>query len=577
MTLSRLSKTYYSLLFIFLTLLVASYSNLAQGGAVLWTGQNPFYIAVFLIFASLFYVIVSSRSTSFSWVEACAIGAVCLALFLVVWAGSGKPSFDFDSTIYVHSIDFTLHNGFIPSLASNSNFVIGSQYPYPMQSMLGAALVLLTGSSYMTVGEYLPLLIFLVFLVVYYALASQRFCKKAALLSLAIVASFPFFTGFSISVSNADLGAVFLLLTIFLVFLRDSGNSDVFTALAFFVIGCFVLTHHLSFVLLIVALAALVFEEQILRSRLNLNVRKGTLTSVLLVAIVAVFLYYIYVDFGPIQTIVDTFANQLGYEVSSATPVATWSAVIIAQRVVYLVFIGFSVFLSVSLARADLRRFFLSPYADFLLIGGVLFVFSVVGAFIQAPYDWDRVSVYGWIFIIPATLAMAFDRGGLPIVHKRRVMAAFCAILAAALVLANVYALPINLLNHAGAIEYTGSSYKGWVKPQEYYAAVWTIQNKTPSSQVIGDDIVRALYLANSPNFTGPYEEIGAYKNTTSANSIIVVRKENSYQIISTFWAPPGQQAIYSDNELITSLLSNQSLYRVYDNAEVQILYSPAP
>ncbi|MGZ7115561.1 MAG: hypothetical protein ACXVI0_11010, partial [Halobacteriota archaeon] len=365
MILSRLSKTYYSLLFILLTLLVASYSNIAQGGAVLWTGQNPFYIAVFLIFASLFYVIASSRSDSFSWVEACAIGAVCLALFLVVWSGSGKPSFDYDSTIYVHSIDFTLRNGFIPSLANNNYFLIVSPYSFPLQSMLGAALVLLTNSSYMTVGEYLPLLIFLVFLVVYYALASQRFCKKAALLSLAIVASFPFFTGFSNSVSNADLGAVFLLLTIFLVFLRDSGNPDVFTALAFFVIACFVLTHHLSFVLLIVALAALVFEEQILRRRLDLNVRTGTLTSVLFVAIIAVSLYYIYVDFGPIQTMVNTFTNQVGIEVSSGTPVATWPAVIIAQRVIFLVFIGFSVFLSVSLVRADLRRFFLSPYADF--------------------------------------------------------------------------------------------------------------------------------------------------------------------------------------------------------------------
>jgi hypothetical protein len=571
MKLSRLRKTYYIVLTFFLTLLVSSFSNISSGGSILWGGQNLFYIAVFLVFASLFYLIAISKKESFSWIEAFVIGALCLALFLLVWVGSGPLSFDLDSTLYIHSIDFTLSHGFSLNYASNPYFLISATYSLPMQSMLGAALVLVTNSSYITVAKYLPLLLFLVFLVIYYALVSQRYSKQATLLSLAIVASFPFLMGLGTSLNNVILGTVFLLLTIFLLFLRALGNRDVFTVLIFFVIGCFVLTHHLTFVFLIVALAALSLGDQILRRRLNLNLRNERLTVVIIVAIVAVCAYYAFVFFGPIEIMLNTFTHQLRAEVYSATPVATWSAPVVAQRAVYLLFISFSVFLSVSLARADLRRF-LSRYADFLLLGWVFFVLSVVGAFAGFPFTWDRTSIYGWIFFIPATLAMLFERGDLPILRRRTGMVAFCAILAAALVFANVYVQPTNLLNHTEANEYQGGPYKGWTKPQESDSALWTIQYKTPGSHVVGDELVRRLYLANSPNFTGSFTGVQSY-NETSTNSIVLVREENFYQILGTFSPAPGTKGIFSSNQL-TSLLANESLYRVYDNAEVQIVYN---
>jgi hypothetical protein len=573
MKLSRLRKTYYIVLTLFLTLLVSSFSNISAGGAVLWTGQNLFYITVFLVVASLFYLIAKSKTESFSWVEAFVIGALCLAFFLLDWVGTGPLSLDLDSILYVHSIDLMLSQGFSLTYASNPNFLLSDAYALPMQSMLGAALVLVTNSYYITVAKYLPLLLFLVFLVIYYALVSQRYSKQAALLSLAIVASFPFFMGFSISLNNVDLGTVFLLLTISLVFLRNSGNRFVFTALTFFVIGCFVLTHHLTFVFLVVALAALAIEDQILRRRLNLNLRNETLTVTILVAIAAVGAYYAFVYLGPIQVMLNIFTHQLAVEVSSATPVATWSAPIIAQRAVYLLFISFSVFLSVSLARANLRRF-LSRYADFLVLGWVFFVVSVVGAFANFPFNWDRTSIYGWIFFIPATLAMLFERGDLPILRKRTITVAFCVILAAALIFTNVYALPTSLLNHTGANEYQGGAEKVWVKPQEFDSALWTIQYKTPGSHVVGDEVVRRLYLGNSPNFTGNFEPIQSY-NESSINSIILLRQENSYQILGTFSPAPGTKGVFSANELVTSLITNESLYRVYDDKEVQILYSP--
>src|SRR5450830_972935 len=245
MKLSRLRKTYYIALTFFLTLLVSSFSNISAGGSILWTGQNLFYISVFFAFASLFYLIANSKTESFSWIEAFVIGAFCLSLFLVVWVGSGPLPYDIDSIISLHSIDFTLSHGFSLVDVSNPQLYIRSTYSLPMQSLLGAALVLVTNSSYITVAKYLPLLLFLVFLVIYYALVSQRYSKQAALLSLVIVASFPFFMQFDV-LNNVDLGTVFLLLTLSLVFWRNLSNRYVFTALIFFVVGCFTLTHHLT-------------------------------------------------------------------------------------------------------------------------------------------------------------------------------------------------------------------------------------------------------------------------------------------------------------------------------------------
>ena len=326
MTLSRLRKTYYSLLFILLTLLVASYSNLAQGGAILWTGQNLFYITLFLVFASLFYVIASSRTDFFSWVEACAIGAFCLSLFLAVCVGSGPLPYDLDSILYMHSISFTLQNGFSPSLLSNGTLLVSAEYALPMQSTLGAALVLVTNSSYITVAKYLPLLLMFVFLVIYYSLVSEKFGKKVSLLSLAAVASFSLLISFANTFNNVDLGTIFFLLVLSLVFMRDSSNRLVLTILAFFVIGCFVLTHHLTFVLLLVALAVLALKDQIVRFRYpQLRLRNESVMIILLMAVVAVFAYYAFVYFGPIQIIVNTFTQQIKIEVTSATPVSSWS------------------------------------------------------------------------------------------------------------------------------------------------------------------------------------------------------------------------------------------------------------
>jgi hypothetical protein len=574
MKLSRLRKTYYIALILFLTLLVSSFSNISAGGSILWSSQNLFYISIFLVGASVVYIFASSKTESFSWIEAFVIGAFCVALFLLAWVGSGPFPYDLDSILSMHSIDFMLSHGFSINYVSNQNLLIEATYSLPMQSMLGAALVLVTNSSYITVAKYLLLLIFLVFLVMYYALVSQRYSKKAALLSLVIVTSFPFFM-MSSGFNNNALGNVFLLLILSLVFWRNLGNRSVFAALIFFVIGCFVLTHHLSFIFLIITLAALIFEDQIVRRRQNPNLRNENLTVIFIVAIVAVFAYYSFVFFGPIKIILNTATHQLRSEIASVTPAATWSAPIVVQRAVFLVFIGFSVFLTVSLARADLRRF-LSRYADFLLLGWVFFVLSVVGALVGFPFSWDRTLIYGWIFFIPATMAMLFERGDLRILRKRRIMVAFCVVLAAALIFANVYTLPTNLLDHTGANEYQGGPFKNWAKPQESDSGLWTIRYKTPGSQVIGDEVVGRLYFVNSPNFTGNFKYIQSY-NKTSTNSIILVRKENFYQIIGTFNPAPGTKGIFSANELVTNLLTNESLYRVYDNAEVQIRYTPPP
>jgi hypothetical protein len=580
MTLSRLRKTYYIVLCIFLTVLVASFSNLAQGGAVLWSGQNLFYITVFLVCASVFYVIASSRSDSFSWVEACAISAFCLSLFLVVWVGSGPLPYDLDSILYMHSISFTLQNGVSLNLIRTASPLISNQYGLPMQSMLGAALVLVTNASYITVAKYLPLLLMCIFLVIYYPFASERFGTKVALISLAPVASFLLLNGYANTFNDYELGTVFFLLSLSLVFMRDRNNQLVLTMLVFFIIGCFVLTHDLSFVIFIAALAILVLKDQILRIRYpELNLPKENVINIFLVAVVAVFIYFTYVFFGPIQTIVAVFANRLAIEVTSATPVSTWALGTLIERLIYGLFIGVAVILALVQARADSLRFF-SRYADFFLLGAGIFALGVVGALVKVPFNWDRISIFGWFFLVPVTLAMLFERRDRPILTRRGVIYSFSAVLVAALVFGNVLALPTNILDHTGANDYTGGTFKDWTKPQEFDSALWTIHYKNSGTQVVGDELVRRLYLSNSPNFTGNFEAIQYYNNGTSSSSdsIILIRNENLYQIIWGFYPTKGSQPqLFSAKALITNLLGNQSLYRVYDDGGVRILYSPPP
>jgi hypothetical protein len=577
MTLSRLRKIYYSLLFIFLTLLVASYSNLAQGGAILWTGPNLFYITMFLVVASLFYVIVSSRSDSFSWVEACAIGAFCLSLFLLVWVGSGPLPNDLDSILYMHSISFTLQNGWSPNLANNGSLLIIYPYALPMQSMLGAALVLVTNSSYIAVAKYLPLLLMAVFSVIYYALVSEKFGKKVSLLSLAAVASFPILMGYANLFNNIVLGTVFFLLIFLLVFMRFSSNRLVLTVLVFFVIACFVLTHDLTVVFLIAALAVLALKDQILRiSYPELTALSENVMIILFVAVVAAFAYYAFAHFGPLETIVDTFTHQLSTEVASVTPPSSWSFSILIERALYALFIIFSITLAVFRAKADSKRF-LSRYANFFLLGGAFFALSIVSQLAKSPFNWDLVSIYGWLFFLPVTLAMLYEWRDFPILTRRRILCSFSAVLVAAVVFGNVYVLSTNVLDHTGANEYLGGSFKGWTKPSEWDAALWTLQYKKSGSQVVGDDLVRRLYLGNSPNFSGSFTSIGSY-NTTSTNSIILIRNENSYKIVGNFYPAAGtQRQVVNASELTTNLLNNQSLYRVHDDGEVRILYNPAP
>jgi hypothetical protein len=293
-------------------------------------------------------------------------------------------------------------------------------------------------------------------------------------------------------------------------------------------------------------------------------------------AIVASFAYYAFVYFGPLQTIVEIFTNQIVLEVTSATPATTWSFPILVQRVLYVLFISFSIALAAFRAKEDSIRF-LSRYADFFVLGGAFFTLSVVSTLIKVPFNWDLISVYGWFFFLPVTLAMLYERGDLPILARRGVVYSFSAVLVAAIVFGNVYALPTNLLNHTGANEYLGGSFKDWTKLSEWDAGLWTIHYKSSGSQVVGDELVRRLYLSNSPNFTGNFTPIQS-NNATSSDSIILIRNENSYQILGNFYPSKGTQAAaVNANQLITNLLSNQSLYRVYDDGEVRILYNPPP
>jgi hypothetical protein len=573
MKLSRRRKSYYILLFIFLTLLIGSYGNIARGGAILWGGLNLFYLAIFLAAASLFYIIASSQTDSFSFVEAFAVGAFCLSLLLILWVGSGQLPNDPDSIISMHSISYVLENGFSAAQIGDPTFLIFATYSLPMQSLLGAILVLVTNASFITVAKYLPLLIVIVLLIVYYALVSTHYSKRASLLSLAALTSFPIFLSFANVFNNVVLGSMFLFLTLLLISMRNSHNRTLLTALAFVVICSFVLTHHLTFMILLVVLAVLTFKDVLVgRTRANTYVRAERVNIVFLLALVAALAYYSFVYFGPLRTIIGTFTNQLAVEVAAPTSVSQWAPAIVIQRAGYVLFGCFLIGLCIFAARSDLKRF-LSRYADFLVLGGVLLIVSVAGAFIGSPASWDRISIYGWALVIPVTVAILLETNN----FKKKTFFAIGAIVVATFILCNVLAIPSIWLDHSGTNEYTGGSYKDFTKMQELNAATWEVQYKTPNSKVFGDEIARRLVLTNYPNFRGPFSFFSAL-NKTQTGSVIFIRNEDSIHAIPNFYQAKGTNVTLSSAAqiaLYTDALNSNYLDRVYDDAEVQIMYTP--
>jgi len=572
MKLSRRRKIYYILLFIFLALLIVSYGNIARGGAILWTGPNLFYVAIFVVAASLFYVIASSQSDSLNWVEVFAVGAFCLSLFLVLWVGAGTLPNDPDSIISMRSISFMLENGFSTAQLTQPGFLIGATYSLPMQSLLGAVLALVTKASFITVAKYLPLIIMLILLMIYYALVSTRYSKRASLLSLAALASFPILVSFANVVNNLVLGSTFLFLTLLLISMRNSHNRTVLTALAFVVICIFALTHHLTFLIFLIVLGVLIFKDALVRTRGDYYLRVKRINVMFLVALLLVmFTYYVFAGIGPLKSIIKAFTRQ-ALEVAPVTSVAQWAPAIAIQRAGYILFVAFLIYLSLFAARCDLKRF-LSHYANFLVLGGALFLFSIGGAFIGVPYNWERTSIYGWALVIPATFAILLETKSL----KRKTLFAISAIVVATFIFCNVFAIPSNWLDHTGSNEYTGSSYKDMTKMQEFDSVVWYVKYRAINSGVVGDEIARRLFLSNSSNFTGSFMDISRYNGTQNGSSIIV-RNEDFYQTIQTFYPALGAQGgsrTTTDRDQWTDIVNSNRLYRVYDNAEVRIMYTP--
>jgi len=573
MKLTRLRKTYYTLLFLFFALLISSYNNIAHGGAILWGGQNLFYFAFFFVTLSLFYTIASSKNDALNWVELFAVSAFCLSLLLILWVGAGPLPNDPDSIISMHSISFMLENGF-STARLNSPLFIGATYSLPMQSLLGAVLVLVTNASFITVAKYLPLILMLILLMIYYALVSTRYDERASLLSLVALASFPIVISFASVFNNVVLGSTFLFLIFLLILMRDSKNRTVLTVLAFVVICSLGLTHHLTFVVLLVLLGVLA-SNNVLSKRIGAKSYLGgeRLNIILLVAITAVLAYYVFAYFGPMETFIKTFTSRLGVEVAAPTAASTWASSVLLQRAGFAVFVIFSIVLSIFAAKSNLKRFLSSHYVLFLALGVVFFALGIAGAFIGVPFNWDRISIYGWAFAIPVTLAILFETRAL----NRKIVLTISAFLVATLILCNLFAIPSNWLDHTGSNEYTGNSYKDMTKIQEFDSVVWYVKYKTPNSELAGDEIAGRLFVSNSSNFSGSFVYIDNYNGSQNGSSVIV-RNEDFYQTIHTFSPAPGIQGIVrttADRDRWNDIVSSTRLYQIYDNAEVRVFYTP--
>lgn len=517
-----------------------------------------------MIFLSLFFIYlhINLDATSISVLDLYVTFFFFLLLNLVQVVGIGNRPLDLDSIISIHSIPFILANGFNAQLAGSRDLLISATYSLPLLSILGAIHVLILGISYTIVAKYLATFIVSTFIISLYLLISKLFDKKTALLSILIISSFPQIIDSSALFTNMVLGEVLIALSWLILYWRFLLDNDVrLICLQIIVIFSLVFAHHLtSLVFVVSALTFLIQLHIVTYYDSTVKADKASPFFIILLTLTLMISYYIYVYISPIAIVLNTLMHRVITEAAPAYPIppSKWDWQVMLQRIAWISFVITSIILSITEIKKD-KFLFLRKNHSFLLIQGViLFFFSVLGAFSGAPYSWDRVVTFGWMLFVPATVFLILSSPRI----RDKSFQIFIAILLMFVVVSNFNTIPSSMFDHTDEKEYEGS-FKNWIKDQEQASISWIIRYNDDNSAIMGDEVVRRLYLANSPNFEGEIVDMDLYNFNFT---YLVIRNENFYKIIQSFNDPWRDYKVEVNDY---RNISNQSL--IYSNSEVSI------
>ena len=282
---------------------------------------------------------------------------------------------------------------------------------------------------------------------------------------------------------------------------------------------------------------------------------------------------------------VKTFTNQLVTEGANVTPPTVWALNIIIQRLcichIFSHFYNIFNFNNIKENYLELKKLLINIILVdrllFLFLGISILAFSFFGTFIHFPYNWDRTSIFGWIFVIPATLIL-IDEYNLK--NKFVKIIIICSIVF--LIFGNLYSLPSNIFDHKGDAKYTGS-FENWETNQEYLSAQWLSENSI-NKTFSADETFNRAYSVTDPmsiqnNYS--YNLMSNYFNITNMNSsynnstfsYLILRSENRFYITGDLSSNSPLVDKFTPQSL-NKMFSDPQMDLIYDNNEIKIFKS---
>ncbi|MBF4475248.1 hypothetical protein [Methanobacterium formicicum] len=561
MNFNSYKKIYYIFLSFLIILFITSYEHVSTGGSFLYSNPFIFYLALPVVSTLLIYFLMNSKVINN--VDVIMVFLLCMMMSLLFVLSVPIFPYGLDSIISVHSIDFTTLNGFSTSLL-DQNLIFDATYSLPGLSILSSMLVWITELSSTKIAKLLPLLLTFIFFLIFYLFIYKNFDKKTSLISIILIYSFYSIITLGSQFANVVLAFPLVFLSWFLLFKRNKLRIIPIFILQILVVLTFVFTHHLTFLVFVLSLVFL----QLFYYLSNKNNPNSIFVNFIVLSGVLMLAYYVYVYYGPLEIIGNSFIGQLTVEGKSATLPSSWNLSTVIQRLSWLVFLGFSSFFFYQEIKRDgLKNFLKMSYTPFLFVGGMLFLSSLLTLVVNAPFNFERISVFGWLFFIPATIHCFIN-------SKKNFLKNLSFFFVCLLfIFGNISVIDSSNLDHSGDNEYSGQ-YKNWMKVQEYNSITWLSENNNINKQkIMGDDVSLRIYRSNRRKdirFNAISLQDINKTNSVYIPNYIIIRKENFFTNVGGFYVNKEQtyeQSKISDdtyNKIINSNL-------IYNNNEVEI------
>ena len=567
---------YFIISFLLLTIFIINQLYTANNNAIFSIDINLYKFIILLFFVSLFMLILISDEKNMGIKYFLLIIYFCLFLGLFSFIRLGNLQYDIDTIISAQSIPFISNNGFSLDLVGNNSLILQATYSMPMFSILGSILSSLLGVSTIVIAKNLPLILTIIFFILFFIYINKIFGKKIALLSLIIICSFSEIYNNINIFHNLVLAFPLMILSFYILHLKCFGikKDKTFDILFILVIITFAFSHHLTYTIFVVIIFLLLtfFIFKHLLNKVSFNADLFCLSSSFLFTLILMLVYYAFIYKNLILLLVGPLINQVPIDVRSITSPSTWDFMVIVTRLIYVFLISCALILSFDEIKNNFKVFIEKKYTLFLVIGTLIFALSIVTSFMRYSAGWSRFLIFGWFFFIPGIISL-FSKYK----WKKRYTLVCSSLALALLLFLNIFSIPPEMMKSPNDFRYSDVSFKNWLTSEELNSIHWLIKFKDVNGSVTGDEIVRRTFISNSENFSGLYS--GNINQELIDDKIdknyMVFRKENFYRIIGGFNSV--EEPIIDDqnlgNSIYNNLNNNKLINKLYTDGDNYIFH----